>query len=234
MKTLILFIALFVSFQTFAQTTEKNFIDQNYIEVTGIAEMEIVPDKIYLKIILNEKDLKPKSLPDIEQMMISKLRDLGIDVSKDLSINYFTSIYKNEWILKTDIQLSKVYQLLLHDGETTARIFAELKKMGIANVFIERTDHSKILEYKNEVKKNAIVAARDKAKDLTSAIGQDIGKAIYIQEINSNNNYYISRRSGFAPGASNSITVAENAGDSDLEFQKIRLVYSILVRFELK
>lgn len=234
MKKFILFIALFLSFRTFAQTTEKNFIDQNYIEVTGIAEMEIVPDQIYMKIILNEKDLKPKSLHEVELTMIAKLRDLGIDISRDLVINNFTSIYRNEWILKTDIQLSKAYQLLLHDGETTAKVFAELKKMGIANVFIEGTDHSKILEYKNEVKKNAIVAARDKAKDLTSAIGQEIGKAIYIQELNVNNNYFSKRRSGFVSETSNSLTEAENEAGSDLEFQKIRLVYSILVRFELK
>lgn len=39
-----------------AQTGEKNFIDQNYVEVTGTAELEIVPDEIYLRIVISEKD----------------------------------------------------------------------------------------------------------------------------------------------------------------------------------
>lgn len=34
----------------------KNFIDQNYVEVTGTAELEIVPDEIYLRIVISEKD----------------------------------------------------------------------------------------------------------------------------------------------------------------------------------
>ena len=35
----------------------KNFIDENYIEVTGKSEMELIPNEIYLQIYLQEKDL---------------------------------------------------------------------------------------------------------------------------------------------------------------------------------
>ena len=56
MKLTTLVLCLFLSWGiSRAQTGEKNFIDQNYIEVTGTAEMEIVPDEIYLKIVLSEK-----------------------------------------------------------------------------------------------------------------------------------------------------------------------------------
>ena len=63
MKLTTLVLCLFLSWGiSRAQTGEKNFIDQNYIEVTGTAEMEIVPDEIYLKIVLSEKDKGKKSL----------------------------------------------------------------------------------------------------------------------------------------------------------------------------
>lgn len=56
MKLTTLVLCLFLSWGiSRAQTGEKNFIDQNYIEVTGTAEMEIVPDEIYLKIVLSER-----------------------------------------------------------------------------------------------------------------------------------------------------------------------------------
>ena len=41
---------------TFGQNGQKNFIDQPYIEVSGFAETEIIPDEIYLRIELSEND----------------------------------------------------------------------------------------------------------------------------------------------------------------------------------
>ena len=53
MKIVCIVLSLLLgSFVTMAQSGEKNFIDQNYIEVSGTAEMEIVPDQIYLKLSL--------------------------------------------------------------------------------------------------------------------------------------------------------------------------------------
>ena len=58
MRNLLLLTTILFSSIAFAQNGEKNFIDQNYIEVTGKAELEIAPDRIYIQIRLNEKDLK--------------------------------------------------------------------------------------------------------------------------------------------------------------------------------
>ena len=54
-KTVLLFV-LFLGTLTLgmAQSKENNFLDQPYIEVTGTAMMEVVPDEIYVKIILRE------------------------------------------------------------------------------------------------------------------------------------------------------------------------------------
>ena len=86
MRTLLTVLFLLFSSIIIAQTGEKNFIDQNYIEVTGKAEMEIIPDEIYISILLNEKNYKGKNFPELEKSMFDKLSDLGIDLSKDLAI----------------------------------------------------------------------------------------------------------------------------------------------------
>ena len=44
-------LTFFLSTITFAQPMGKNFI-----EVTGKAETEIIPDEIYLRVIISEKD----------------------------------------------------------------------------------------------------------------------------------------------------------------------------------
>lgn len=70
----LLFI-IFFSTIAFAQNGEKNFIDQPYIEVTGHIETEIIPNEIYLNIVLNENDKKGKvSIEKQENQMISTLK----------------------------------------------------------------------------------------------------------------------------------------------------------------
>lgn len=234
MKKLI-FLLLFLPCIAIAQTGQKNFIDQNYIEVTGKSEMEIVPDLIYLKIFINEKDNKNKlSLSEREENMISKLKEIGIDNSKDLSIKDMSSNFKYYLLTKNDILLSKEYQLLVRDGKTASKVFSELEKIGISNVSIDRLDNSNIENYRKEVKVDAIKAAKIKAQSLATALNQTIGRAIFVQEIEQN-----SKNGG--QGYSNSIMIKGVASgiygsnaQPDIDFEKIKIDYSILCRFELK
>ena len=237
MKHLIIGLLLTFTLSAFSQSGEKNFIDQNYIEVTGKAELDIVPDLIYLKIILSEKDNKSKqSLDETEKSMISKLTEIGVDINKDLSIRDIASNFKYYWISKSDIVLSKEYQLIVPDTKTLQKVFSELQNLGISNLTIDKLDHSKIEQFRKNVKNNAIKAAKDKAESLTSTINQTIGKAIYIQELD--NQYLSNALQGRLAGVNVRVRgySSENKAESmpDIEFEKINLQYSILVRFELK
>lgn len=234
-KHIFFIIFILISTTVFGQNGEKNFIDQNYIEVTGKAIMEIIPDEIYLKILINEKEFKGKNLTEVENSMIAKLQEIGIETKKDLSIKDYSSNFKNYWIAKSEIVLIKEYQLLVREAKVAGTVFQELQKLGISNISIDRIENSKIQEYRKEVKINAIKAAQDKASSLAIAINQTIGKAIYIQEFENN---YINSLSGKVAGiqvrSANSITSSSNSFEPDIEFEKIKLDYSIMVRFELK
>ena len=237
MKHLIIGLFLTFTLSAFSQGGEKNFIDQNYIEVTGKAELDIVPDLIYLKIILSDKDNKSKqSLDETEKSMISKLTEIGVDINKDLSIKDFASNFKNYWISKSDIVLTKEYQLVVHETKTLQKVFIELQNLGISNLTIDKLDHSKIEQFRKDVKNNAIKAARDKAESLTSTINQTIGKAIYIQEPDKQ---YLpdalqGRLSGVNIRVRGAASLSKSESTPDIEFEKINLEYTILVRFELK
>ncbi|MCH7397561.1 hypothetical protein MM236_06155 [Belliella sp. DSM 107340] len=76
MKQTLLILTLLLSLNTFGQTGQKNFIDQNYIEVNGTSEIEVSPDKIIINIIINEKDHKGKTVNDVEKLMVDKLKAL--------------------------------------------------------------------------------------------------------------------------------------------------------------
>jgi len=236
MRKLFTLLFLITCSALIAQTGGKNFIDQNYIEVTGKAEMEILPDEVYLRILLNEKDFKGKDFAEIEKSMFEKLNEMGIDVSKDLAIKDLLSKFQYYWFNKADILLSKEYQLLVHDARTVGKVFIELQKIGISNVSIIRIENSKITDYRRQVKVEAMKAAQEKAKDLATAINQEIGRAIYVQEIETNY-----RPNSGSPGAASNIVIrgtstvsGANASEPDIEFEKLQLEYSIIARFELK
>ena len=236
MKVLILIVVSIFSLNSFSQTGTKNFIDKNFIEVTGKAEMEIIPDEIYLKIIINEKDLKGKqNIEEIENLMTVKLSEIGIDISKNLAIKDMVSNFRNYWLKNSKINSIKEYQLIVDNAKTAGQVFQGLESLSISNISIERVEHSEIQKFKTEVKILAIKAAKEKAIILTNAIDQNIGKAIYIQELNSQ---VYRTMQGQVTGLSN-IVVREYSDkmkmeiEPEIEFEKITLEYSILVRFEI-
>lgn len=231
-KNLFLTFFLFL-FVVFVQSQEgtKNFIDQPYIEVNGKAEMEIIPDEIYLKIVISEKDNKYKlSIAELDKKLVSGLQAVGVDIEKDLSLMDLSSNFRNLLILKDEIVLSKEYELRLHSGPMVGKVARELEKSGISNISIIKTDHSKMEAFRKEVKAKAIKAAKSNAEVLSSTIGQQIGRALFIQEQYFNvmqSNIYMEKR------AFGSMAVDESA-EMPVDFEKIKLEFTVLVRFELK
>ncbi|MCZ4695371.1 DUF541 domain-containing protein [Ancylomarina euxinus] len=234
MKQFILLgFALLITQFSSAQSGTKNFIDQHYIEVNGNAKMEIIPDEIYLNINLSERDTKNKeSVDQLENKMFKALKQIGIDLEKQLSVQDFTSNFQTYFLKKKDIMKSKDFQVIVHDTKTLSSLFSSLEKIGISNIQIEKVDHSKIEEFKLEVKVKAIKDAKAKAKALTAALNQEIGKAIYINE--GSYNTYQARPQDKRMMIRGMASIAMEDAAPQIEFQKIELENKIMVRFELK
>lgn len=107
MKKFILIILLTQISMT-AQNGQKNFIDQNYIEVIGKIETKIIPNEIYLTIIINEKDKRVNtSVEQQEKIMLKKLNAIGIDLEKQLSVLDFMGNYTKHIFKKMVLQKAK-------------------------------------------------------------------------------------------------------------------------------
>lgn len=231
--TALLICFLFVSGISHAQNGEKNFLDRPYMEVTGKAEMEVIPDEIYLSILIQEKDNKRKTnLAQAEKDMIQRLKTLGIDTKKQLSVKDLGSNFKNYWIKSSDILTSKSYELLVYDAQMAGKVLLALEAEGISNVQVDRVDHSKIEQLKRDVKIQAIKVAKEKANDMAEAIGQTAGKAVYIQENDYMSTPYNKRGVGLMRA---NVMMVDAAIEQvpEIEFEKIRLEYQVLTRFEL-
>jgi uncharacterized protein YggE len=229
-RNVILLLAVLLGCSAMAQG-QKNFIDQNYIEVKGLAELEIVPNEIYLNIHLDEVDTKNKeSIEVLEKQMFVALKKAGVDLEKQLSVSDFASNLKSHFIKRADMKKSKDFELLVHDSKTLGKVFVELDKIKISNISILRVDHSEIEKYRKQVKINAVKAGKEKAEALAEAIGQKIGKAIYINEISAPygrqmvNTMMRVKSEGYRSGMD----------VPDLDFQEIKLEYSVMIRFTLE
>lgn len=220
---------LLLATQSFSQNGEKNFIDQPYVEVSGHFETEIVPNEIYLRIILDENDKKGRiSIEKQETAMISKLTKLGIDIDKQLSIEDFDGFYKRKFLADNELSKTKRYQLLVNDGKTLGIVFQALDEIDVSNISIIKVDHSDIENIKSDTKLKALKDAKQKAENYASAIDQNIGKALFIQESS-----HMSQVSNLYFNESNMKRYVADEAINDLDFKKIVITENVLARFIL-
>ena len=225
-RMMIVVAALLMASPLFAQ--QKTFLDQPYIEVTGRAEMEVAPDEIYVRITINEQDSKAKTtVLQQEKDMVRRLKDLGIDVDKKLVVQDMMNAQ-----LKKDVATSKSYMLEVNSATQLAHVFQALQTIGISDAAVERTDVSNMDELRQQVRGASAKAARQNAEILAAALGQKVGKAIFVQD----NSYYSRPYSNVVLTRTMKVADAGVAATAapTLEFQKITIDHSVLVRFMLE
>ncbi len=211
----------------------QDFSKSPFIEVTGKAEKYVAPDEISLSIVINEKDYaKKQSLESLEKEMLAALKKVGIDTKKDLTVVDMSSDFMNRKWRKSDIKLSKAYQLKVKTAKQAMQVMMALDEVGISEVAISQMKCTKMEQYKDEARAEAMKDAKRKAKILTDAIDQPLGKAIYISE-----NDYSPVRNYNRSMLMKQANVAENAivGSDvpDLDFENIKIDCRVNVRFAL-
>lgn len=231
-KIMVIVAALLFSAAAFSQ--EKNFIDQNYIEVTGNAEMEVVPDEIYIRIVINEKDNKGKvSVEQQEKEMFRSLKNLGLDLDKDMVVQDMASDLQSYFLRKNTVLTAKTYQLKVSDAATLVKVFQTLNGIGISDLNIERTDVSNMKQLRQQIRGEAARAARVNAETLAEALGQQAGKAIYVQDYSYNVRPYANVMLKARSVAMDSAAGVEESAP-ELQFEKIKIEHSVMVRFRLE
>ena len=206
----------------------------NYIQVTGRAEKEIVPDEFYLSIVINERDSKGKiSVESQQRDMIAALRKQGVDVEKQLKVANLSS----EFFKKNTSVATAKYQLLLGSASEVAKAWQALDGLGSSNVSILKVSHSALASLKEEVRVDAMRNAQQSARTLAEAIGQSIGKCFYIWDSNNDimpayyNNAVTVRSMKMMDAAG---ALEEAVEEEPLDFKTIKLQYSVQAKFVLE
>jgi len=233
MKKIILLAIILTSITTFSQ--EKNFIDQPYMEVQGKADTLVTPNRIYIDVLVSEKDTKgKKSVEELESEMLAKLKSLGIDTEKNVTMQDMMSNFKKFFLKQTDIQKAKSYSILVYDAKTTAKVFIGLEEVGISNVRIDKLEHSEEKKLQLVMNTKAMENAKANALSFTKPLGQNIGKALLINQVK--NNFYRGNNQLLIRGVALQEVVQKTKSqdyNENIEFEKIAIVSDVNVRFTI-
>ena len=245
-KILIAIMLITLSSVITAQTTVLNPNPfPKTITVSGSAEMEIIPDEIYVNITLREYQKRGEDKKEIETIktnFLESCKAAGIADSTIIISSY--TVYKNYYFFKRrkkdpDMLSSITYQVKFKDSKTMDALVEKLDDEATQNFIIVNTSHSKITEFRKQLKIKAVQAAKDKGIYLTDAIGEKLGEAITIKEPDENPSFALQ---GKIPGvyANSNISsgMAKAAAFEDrvqeIDFRKIKLRFEVDVIFALK
>lgn len=226
----LLMLAAFISltFAAFAQNVDT----RRKIEVTGTAEQEVTPDILYVSISLKEY-MNGKNKVDIAQLerqLQKAVTDAGVP-KEDFTINNISSYnYVVEKKKNPDFLASKQYRIKLRDLNSINAILSKVDDKGIQSTGIDSYDYSRMAELKRELKIKALLAAREKATYLLNSIGEKLGGALDIQDIdNEPMAQPVYRAMMFKTAEANSDVAAQ----SDIDFKKIKLNFQVRAVFEI-
>lgn len=219
---------------------ESQHEEKPYIEVTGTAELEVVPDEIYINLIIRERFVNKEKITIEEQeaKLKNALRKTGVDLSNLYLTNANADFIRVRY-RKKGVVTQKDYTLKVTDAVTVGKVFDELDSLEINDAYIARTSHTKMDSLKKELKIQAVKAAKAKADYLLNAIGEQTGKPLIVREDANiatalqrvpGVNYYANSRLGYLAEADG----RDKPEEAEIQFQKVKLQAGIYVRFLIR
>lgn len=232
-----LLVMVIISMTAIAQQPIPTQEEKPNIEVTGSAEMEVVPDEIYVSIVLREKNKNNDKwkIETQEDKLLQKLKEDGFDI-KNLSLSGVDGDLQYRVFRKDRVLTEKRLLMKVKDAGEVNKLFQILDELEIEDAGISKTSHSQIEKFRKEIKIEAMKAAKDKADYLLTAIGEQTGKPLVIRE-----QVYTTYPSNlYANTALQEVVVTGYGRDqakgfeNDIAFTKIKIRYEIFAKFGIK
>jgi uncharacterized protein YggE len=223
------------------EATSQEVSKQRTINVSGLAEMEIVPDEIYVRIDLREYDKKGGGKVDIESIKNDFLKaaiSIGIK-DTDITVQGYQGWDGSFWIYKKnkkknpDLKAGITYQVKVSTTTKMDELVQKLDDEATQGFFISRVSHSRLQQFKKDLKIEAVKSAKEKAAYLANAINEKAGQAITINEPNELTNFP-------HPVYPNVMMKSEArmAADAEplpvIDFKKIKLQFEVNATFALQ
>ncbi len=214
------------------------------ITVTGTSEMEIIPDEIYVQVDLREykkRGGEKEELENIKTNFLNSCKSIGLPDSV-ISIASYEGLNSPNWWRKRkkdpDLFATISYQIKFSSSKKMDELIDKLDDEATSNFRIVRTWHSKMIEYRKQLKIAAVKAAKEKGIYLTEAINEKLGHAVTITEPDDSFQYQTSNQyktSNFV-ARKDQMGYGESTGDGSdgLDFKRLRLRFQVTIVYALQ
>jgi uncharacterized protein len=217
------------------------------ISVTGSAEMDIIPDEIYVQVDLREYKKKGEDKVEIDKIkadFLSSCKSAGIPDSNIFVASFDGYNMANIWRRRKkdpDLLASIAYQIKFSSTKLIDELVNRLDDDATNNFRITKVSHSRISEYRKQLKLMAVKAAKEKAIYLTDAVNEQLGSAVTIAEPEESISSDV--LSGKYRSASNVVSGfymkdldkgSYGITDEGVDFRKIKLRFEVKALYALK
>lgn len=214
---------------------------QKTVHVQAVAEMEIVPDEVYVQVHLQEYDKKGSGKVDINSIkneFLNRMKKLGL-TEKEVTVQNYSGYDGNNWWWRKnkkrnpDLKASVQYLLKLNSVKQIDEVVKNLDDEATENFYIQKLTHSRIEEYKKQLKIQALKDAKEKAGFLAEALGAQLGDVLQINEPNE----IVYGPYPMRETMNMRMAKSEQAADEpalDVDFKKIKIKMEAPISFLLK
>ncbi|HKR05819.1 MAG TPA: SIMPL domain-containing protein [Bacteroidia bacterium] len=238
---LVLLLAAPVSYISMAQQTITIPDKVKKIEVTGSAEMEVVPDEIYISITLqeyyNNKNGKA-GIDEISKSFLVKCEEAGITKDR-IEIQNMSGFDQTPWWQKKkkktqpDLLQSTAYVIKFISPAEVDKLVNVLDDNATQNVYVNKTSNSKETEYRKQLKVQALQNAKAKAQYMLEGIGEKPGEVLLVKEIEANAGPVY--RMAYAEMAmSNTAANSGSSANEGINFKKIKYRFEVEAHFAIQ
>ncbi|MCU0431830.1 MAG: SIMPL domain-containing protein [Bacteroidia bacterium] len=182
MKTTLLLLSIFLlPTGLLAQTTANN---QSKLHVTGSATMEILPDEIYVDVELKEftREKKKTTIEELESGLVKFLENQVKIPKANIKMDNTDEAVIALRRLDRDAVITKKYEVKFSSFTQVNQLLAVMDSLNIRSASVSRLWHSKMDEYKKQLRINAMKAANEKAIYMLESIGAKKGKPLFVDE----------------------------------------------------
>jgi uncharacterized protein len=230
-------VFLFIANAAWAQTVVQQPKIKKIV-VMGSHEMEVDPDEISVNFLLREYQNNKKEKVGIEQIrkeFLEACSKAGI-LKENIRVEGMAGNAYEDWFIRKrkkepDFVANITYIIKFSSSKMVDDLVPRLNDEAVANMYISKKSHSKMEEFRKEVKIKATQAAKDKALYMANSISEKLGGALLIEEIDNGG--------GYVPMMMKSNSAMEMAGDAayggetSMPFEKIKIRYETIAEFEL-
>lgn len=209
------------------------------IEVTGTAEVLVVPDEVVIRVGVETLDMSlAKSKKDNDERVkkiISITKGFEI-VAEDIQTDNLRILLENA--REGDKKVFKGYNvstsiaIILRDVKKYDEVISGVLEAGANNLYGVEFRTSQLRKHRDEARRLALIAASEKAQAMAAVLHQSIGKPLLIEDDKNAKNYWggllQNNRVDYDEG------VAAGFEGSTISLGRIKITADVRVQFELR